>query len=72
MEEVGDNMYPLDESETVILLGDSIFIDMEDFEERFGSIEEHEFKYDYFIIHKKTTNAWEDVFEEWKEKGILK
>lgn len=64
-------MYPMDELGLNIHVAKNISISVEGFEKRFGSIKEHEFNYVFLKNHENTTPAWEAVFDDWKDKGIL-
>ena len=70
MEGVDYFMYPL-LAEGYIDVGNDSYISVDNFELRYGTIEEHNFSYDYFINHEKTIGSWKSIFEDWKEKGIL-
>lgn len=63
-------MYPL-LAEGYIQLEDDSYISIENFELRYGTIEEHKFNYDYFMNHEKTTDGWKAIFDSWKNKVIL-
>ena len=63
-------MYPI-LYEDIIELVDNTFISIEKFEQRFGSKEEHQFSYNYFIQHQNTTPGWRSIIDEWKAQGVL-
>ena len=44
-----------------------LIIKKQDFVSRFGETITH----DNFINHPNCTPAWKDVFDEWKEKGLI-
>lgn len=48
--------------------GKNKIIYVEDFEDKFGD----SYNYNELINHKNVTDGWKVVFEEWKQKDILK
>lgn len=45
----------------------SFAIEKSKFEQRFDGL----YKYSSLTGHENATSAWKDLFDEWKEKGIL-
>ncbi len=65
-------MYPvLEDDKSIIQISENTQISVQNFEQRFGLEEKHNFEYDYFINHENITPAWRLIFDDWKTKGIL-
>jgi len=62
-----DKLPRLNEDENYIDLGNGEFISEEDFLERFGN----DFSYSILITHENTTPRWKQIFNRWKDEGIL-
>lgn len=45
----------------------NLIIQQEKFVNMFG----HEWSFNRLISHENATEAWKDVFENWKQRGIL-
>ena len=65
-------MYPIFEEPNWLRVKGGNFITIERFEDMFGSADEHKFNYNYLYNHENATDGWKTVFEDWKQRGILK
>lgn len=63
-------MYPIIEEEW-IQLPDNSFIKVVDFEDKFGTVAQHQFRYEYLFNHENSTEAWKNIFDAWKTEGVL-
>lgn len=56
------------EGNKIIITGDSKYIPLSIFESKFGK------SYDYETIrnHENATEMWKKLFDDWKQRGIIK